>query len=202
MDWKKVLALVSVCFKSNFCHVLLLILHLYVSVFILQKWGGLAHWKEQYLSVTVYSAYASSNSSHFVATVQTYKLQTHSGRIVSYCWDLFPPLGYIYALASLHSVSLKGKCHTSHYLMLYRRKSNTVALTHYFSFTQAQQITLIMLIVCQTFGSCECFWLLDLLWCCVCLAERKTFHRTLEQGTASQWTIPFDVILLKLNSFK
>lgn len=37
-----------------------LISHLYVGkVFILQKRGGLAHRKERYLSVTVYSAYAS-----------------------------------------------------------------------------------------------------------------------------------------------
>lgn len=63
-----------------------------------------------------------------------FNLRTHSCRVASYFWDLLPPPGYIYAPASLQFNIINGKCHASHLLMLYRRKSNNCSVYPLFLF--------------------------------------------------------------------
>lgn len=83
-------------------------------------------------------------------------LQTHpSCRAGLEMFHIYPPEGNSHAPTSFQFNLMSGKCLTSHCMMLYRKKSNTVVFTCYFSLTEAQN-TLIMLIVCQTFGSCKC----------------------------------------------
>ena len=78
-----------------------------------------------------------------------------------------------------------------HCLMLYRKKQLYCSVYPLLSFTQAQQKWNMLTVI----------HLDDVRDCLTSEFGAVSFHRTLEQGTAFQWTIPFDVILLKNLSF-